>query len=320
MDIKQQKKLFDKNLPHIYERVCLRFEGVDGYDVYNCSVPFALNGKKYIYGRVEKRESWADSSVMLFEEVSKDCFAAINESRLYPLEDPFICFHKGELLLGGVHVIKRMGDIKSYSTYFYRGNDIIRQKYYTTGPDMMKDIRAVSLGSRLAVFTRPENQVGFTVVDGIEQLTEETLAKAPIIDLVKADGHGGVNQAIRLDSGLLGIIGHDSYSFPIDEDWYSQNHVYSVTASVFDPNARKVLSNRILATRACFVPNTPSKILPSGISMADVVFPSGALLRSDGRLDLYAGVGDAGMQRIVVDNPFREFGNIVSEDSAFHTV
>jgi hypothetical protein len=311
MSAKQEKEQFEKQLPIIHERARLKFIGVDGYDVYNCSAPFIHNGKRCLYGRVEKREDWSNSRVMLFEETEKDVFKYVDKTVLYPLEDPFICKYNNEWLLGGVHVVKTFGDVKTYYCYFYRTEDINKPLYYTTGPDRMKDIRMVSLNDKLAVFTRPGDQVGYTEISGIEELSEEVLNNAELIDLIKDGGHGSVNQAIRLDSGLIAIIGHDSFSFPKENDWYSQHHVYFATASVFDPVTKKVLMNKILATRSCFVPDTPCKMLPSGIPMADIVFPSGILLREDGKIDLYAGVGDATAQRITLDNPFKDYGNLV---------
>lgn len=311
MNATEQKKQFEKNLPIIYERARLQFIGVDGYDVYNCSAPFIVNGKKCLYGRVEKRGDWSNSRVMLFEEIEKDIFKYVDETILYPLEDPFICRYNNEWVLGGVHVSKTFGDIKTYSCYFYRTNDITKQYYYTTGPDRMKDIRMVSLNGKLAVFTRPGDKVGYTEISGIEELSESVLNNAELINLIDDGGHGGVNQAIRLDSGLIAIIGHDSFSYPKETDWYSQHHVYFATASVFDPVSKKILMNKILATRLCFVPDTPCKVLPSGIPMSDTVFPSGIYLREDGKIDLYSGVGDATTQRITLDNPFAKYGNLV---------
>ncbi len=308
MEFIAKKEAFEQRLPEIYERVVLKFSGIDGYDVYNCSIPFVYNGKKYIFGRVEKRDVWADSSVMMFFEKEPDCFTAMPETVLYPLEDPFICRFNNEWVLGGVHVVKSADQIKYGSTYFYKGTDPFERHYFTTGPKGMKDIRISGFENKLAVFTRPEGQVGFTLLNSVDEITEENLQKAAIIDLVGRGGHGGVNQAIPLKTGLIALIGHDSYSYPDTNDWYSQNHIYSVTASVFDPKTGEIIMNEILATRKCFLPDTPEKVLTSGIKMSDVVFPSGILLRADGRIDLYAGVSDACMQRIVIDNPFKEYG------------
>lgn len=309
--IQEEKRQFEKNGTTVYEKAVLRFDGVDGYAVYNCSAPFIADGKRCLFGRVEKPDVWSDSRVILFEEIEPDHFAAVEHSRLYPLEDPFVCYHQNEWLLGGVHVVKKMGDIDFYSCYFYRSDRPDTPVYYTAGPRGMKDIRMVSLGDQLGVFTRPGNYVGFTVVDGIESLTADAIACAPLTDLIEEGGHGSVNQALLLDSGLLAIIGHDSYSYPAEADWYSQHHVYFVTAAVFDPESRRVLHRQILATRSSFVPDTPQKVLPTGIPMADVTFPSGILPRPDGRIDLYAGVCDCGEQRIVLDNPFAPYGRFV---------
>ena len=55
MDMREKKAAFEKN-GRVYESALLTFKGVDGFDVYNCSIPFTWNGRSYIYGRVEKRD------------------------------------------------------------------------------------------------------------------------------------------------------------------------------------------------------------------------------------------------------------------------
>ena len=55
----------------IYESSKLKFAGVDGYDVYNCSIPFLHQGKKYIFGRVEKRNEWAESLFICLKKPEK---------------------------------------------------------------------------------------------------------------------------------------------------------------------------------------------------------------------------------------------------------
>ena len=49
-----------------FEGRLLNFETNDGFDVYNCSVPFDYDGKTYIWGRVERRSDWASSVTLLF--------------------------------------------------------------------------------------------------------------------------------------------------------------------------------------------------------------------------------------------------------------
>lgn len=55
MDIREMRERFEQQ-GLIYERNLLTFAGVEGYDVYNTSVPFAYEGKSYLFVRVERRE------------------------------------------------------------------------------------------------------------------------------------------------------------------------------------------------------------------------------------------------------------------------
>ena len=57
------------------------------------------------------------------------------------LQDPFATIIAGEIVFGGVRVIWNNGRIVSWVTDFYRGSSIYNLKYFTSGPDHMKDIR-----------------------------------------------------------------------------------------------------------------------------------------------------------------------------------
>ncbi|MFR5856055.1 MAG: DUF1861 family protein [Lachnospiraceae bacterium] len=144
MDIRQARAAFDKE-GKIYDSALLTFVGVDGYDVYNCSIPFAMNGREYIFGRVETRREWATSWVRLFEKTGKDTYTLVPDSMIYQLEDPYIQLIGDQLTMGGTHVMKESGKVKSFYGYFYRGAELEHMRYFTTGPDKMKDIRLVSL-------------------------------------------------------------------------------------------------------------------------------------------------------------------------------
>lgn len=313
--VKQQRAGFEAELPSVYEQTVLTFTGTEGKDVYNCSAPFYRDGIKHIYGRVECREVWSDSAVFLFREASPDCFTLIPESRLYPLEDPAICQWDDRLLLSGVHVVKQQNRIDFYSTYFFEGtrSQAPMPRFFTTGPRGMKDIRLVKLPDGFGVFTRPGNTVGYTEIRSLDELTPSALTGAADTGLVDATGHGGVNQAILLEGGCIGLIGHEAYATrpagaPENVDWYGLHHSYVATAAVYDPAENRVLHSRILATRSCFLPGNACKITPAGQLMDDVVFPSGVLWRPDGRINLYAGVSDAEEHRIVLDDPFAAWG------------
>ena len=311
MSIQEKKALFEQQKDgKIYESATLVFKGIEGFDVYNCSVPFEWEGKTYIYGRVEHRNEWARSWSRLFEKTGKDEYTLVPDHMIYQLEDPFVSFILGELVLGGTHVRKRSGKIDTYYGYFYRGKDINDLDYFTTGPDYMKDIRLVELkDGRIGVFSRPrskeilekygsESLIGFAVINDLNELTDDVIFGAKPIDGIFDKGEwGGCNQPILLENGKIGVIGHQSYTQPGADG--VDLAVYVNTAFEFDPESFEVTHNRIIATRSCY-PDGPAK-LPQ---LVDCTFTSGIVVRDDGKVDLYGGMGDVNEGRIVIDYPF----------------
>lgn len=316
MTFPQEKDLFEQN-KKVYSATLIKFNGIDPkYDVYNCSIPFRMNGKTYIYGRVEERAIWANSHVRLFERTDTDVYTAVKDTMIYQLEDPYIAKINGELILGGTHVRKKQGKIDTYYGYFYRGTDVDDMTYFTTGPDYMKDIRLVQLkNNKIGVFSRPRSEkirkqygsesiIGFTTINSIDELNAEVIENARPIPGVFAPGEwGGCNQAYLLDSGYIGVIGHKCYKKCTPEGDYE---VYTNTAFVFDPATHKVLSHKLIGTRSCY-PQAPCKVP----KLADCVFSSGIVMRSNNTVDLYSGVGDTYCGRLVIDYPFEGYGNIV---------
>nr|WOZ50633.1 AncZ [synthetic construct] len=317
MSLKEQRKQFEAN-KKIYESAILTFHGVEGFDVYNCSIPFEWNGKRYIFGRVERREEWARSWVRLFEETGKDEYTLVPDSMIYQLEDPYISLINGEMVMGGTHVRKQSGKVDTYYGYFYRGTDLHDLYYFTTGPDYMKDIRLVELADgRIGVFSRPRSEeirrkygseamIGFTVIDSLDELTAEVIENAPpIAGIFDADEWGGCNQAYLLDSGKIGVIGHHSYK---DKDENGEElQVYVNMSFVFDPTTHEVEDLKIIGTRACY-PDAPAKVP----HLVDCAFTSGIVMREDGKADLYSGIGDTQEGRITIDYPFAGYGKIVN--------
>lgn len=334
MDLRAQRTLFDQEV-RIYERARLTFKGVEGFDVYNPSIPFVWEGQRYIFGRVERRAEWARSWVRLFAETGPDEWALVPDAMVYPLEDPYVARIGGELVLGGTHVRRRGGAIDTYYGYFYRGRDLHDLRYFTTGPDYMKDIRLVQIeDGRIGVFSRPRNQeilatfgcesqVGFTVIDSLDQLTAEVIAAAPYIPGLFGPGDwGGGNQAYLLEDGMIGVIGHQSYNTADAAEVKQEVHTgalaarqpheqpvagqtYLNIAFVFDRQRHEVVEKKIIGTRSSY-PAGPAK-LPH---LADVAFTAGIVMRPDGRTDLYSGLGDTEAGRIVIDYPFEGHGRI----------
>lgn len=317
MSLKAQRILFEKS-KRIYEQARLIFHGVEGYDVYNTSIPFGWQNQVYIFGRVERRSEWARSWVRLFEKTGQDDWTLVPGSMIYPLEDPFVSFIGAELVLGGTHVRYQSGEIDTYYGYFYRGADLHDLYYFTTGPEGMKDIRLVELADgHIGVFSRPRHagivdqygsqaMIGFTVIDILKELNREVIENAPYIEGLFGEGEwGGVNQAYLLDTGLIGVVGHKSYSDVNDVG--EPLLVYLNTSFVFDPQKHAVHDLKIIGTRPCY-PDFPAK----RPELVDCAFTSGIVMRPDGRIDLYSGIGDAGEGRIVVDYPFAGYGQIVT--------
>ncbi|MDF2921446.1 MAG: hypothetical protein K0R57_360 [Paenibacillaceae bacterium] len=315
MNLIERRHQFEEN-KRIYESAKLTFLGVDGFDVYNSSIPFYWQGKRYIYGRVEKREEWARSWVRLFEESGRDEWTLVKDSMLYQLEDPYISIIGGQLVLGGTHVRIRQSRIDTYYGYFYRGIDLNNLYYFTTGPDYMKDIRLVQLaGGKIGVFSRPRNEevrrlfgseslVGFTVIDNLDELSAEVIENAAYIPgLFGKDEWGGCNQAYCLDSGKVGVIGHLCYKAPAEGE---EQLTYMNYSMVLDPATREVHDMRIIGTRPCY-PDGPAK----KTNLNDCCFTSGIVMREDGKADLYSGIGDTEVGRIVIDYPFEGWGPIM---------
>ena len=197
MGLRQEKSLSEKRFA-VKEQALLKFSGVDGYDVYNCSVPFVCRGKRYLFGRVERRGEWMRSWVRLFAETGPDEWSLVPDSITYQLEDPYIALVGDEMVFGGTHVRVKSGKLDTYYAYFYRGSDLSDLRYFTTGPDYMKDIRLVELlDGRIGVFSRPrseeirrkfgsESMVGFSILNSLSELTGEVVENAPYLEGVPA--------------------------------------------------------------------------------------------------------------------------------------
>lgn len=317
MNLIDQRKQFEAGR-RLTESVKLTFHRVDGFDVYNSSIPFDWQGQTYLFGRVERRAEWARSWVRLFTQTGRDDWTLVPGSMIYQLEDPYICKIGRELVLGGTHVRYKQGQIDTYYGYFYRGSDLDDLVYFTTGPYFMKDIRLVQLaGGRIGVFSRPRNaeiqkkfgsesQIGFSIIDSLDGLSAEVIENAPYIPGLFDQGEwGGCNQAYALDRGLIGVVGHKSYSTPgAGED---KILTYLNIAFVFDPIQHAALNVKIIGTRPCYPPGPAKKP-----ELVDCAFTAGIKMRPDGKADLYSGIGDCEVGRLVIDDPFEGFGKIVA--------
>ena len=287
----------------------LSFEGVGGKDVYNITAPFTVDGRSYIAGRVEPRDTAGNSEVQFFEEKNGTWVAAA-EALVFRLEDPFVTRVENELVFGGVETFPNpdahySGEL-GFRTVFYRGNTLQSLKLFARGPDLMKDIRLIQLrNSRVAVFTRPQGlgvagagrgKIGFTTIPNLDALNAEQIVNAKIIEGQFLDHEwGGVNELHLLENDRIGALGHIAYA-----DDAGKKHYYAM-AFTFDPDTSTPSPLRIIASRENF-PEGPAKRSPE---LDDVIFPGGMIRnRDEHSVTLYAGVSDARAGRITRQDPF----------------
>lgn len=273
------------------------------YDVYNITAPFVWDGREWIAGRVERRDS--EHSRIAFFENCKDFWKEADLPELF-LQDPFVVKIKDELIVGGVEVFEsRETEGKlNYKTVFYRGEKLEELARFAEGPQGMKDIRLCELeDGRILVFTRPQGEpggrgtIGYTFLKNINELNEKSIRNARLMeDQFIPEEWGGANELHRLSGGLIGVLSHIAR---FDEKGH--RHYYS-TSFCFDPSAECWGPMKMIGRRAMFQPG-PSK----RPDLEDVVFSGGIIRMGDGKAALYCGVSDAEGHMAIIEDPFDEY-------------
>jgi len=288
---------------NILENKRLTFSCIEGEDVYNPAYPIMLEGRLVLPARVERRDSEASRTVLFEEEKGGDVWKPIQGFTPKKLQDPFWIQLDTKLLLGGVHVeFSPSGLVQSWKTVFLTYHDLKTLTPFFTGPKGMKDLRICALADgKIALFTRPQGrekggrgQIGFTVLDCLSDLTLQAVENAPLLELFIEEEWGGVNHAQTLGDGMLAVLGHIA-CFSSDK----HKHYYP-TAFVLDPmTGTFVKEPTIILERRDLLPG-PSK----RPNLEDVIFPGGCV-HNDATSTLYLGVGDAEVQKVVLENVFR---------------
>lgn len=285
----------------IYSANKLRFVGAEGFDVYNVGAEFSVQGKRYILGRVEKRDSEI-SRVWAFELVSKNVYERTNGFEIENYQDPCIAKIGGELIIGGTGISVSGGGVSSWRTTFYRGKTLDDMRPFAKAPEKMKDVRLVEVGGRIGIFTRPQGgiyaggKIGYTEVQSLDSVSVEAIESAKILPLFDEGEWGGANEVHVLQNGLLGVLGHIA-CFSSD----GARHYYPMTFAL-NPASGQVIAPKIIARR---------DDLPTGESkrddLKDVLFSGGLVRSGDGRAVLYTGVSDAEAHAVEMDDPFLEY-------------
>ncbi|MBW7454629.1 DUF1861 family protein, partial [Paenibacillus sepulcri] len=260
----------------------LIFSGVGGRDVYNITAPFHYDGEEVIMGRVEERDS-EFSQVFFFTQSADHVWSPRAHTHTYNLQDPCVALIKSELVFGGVELVTAADNprrIISWCTQFYRGTHIDSLCHFSSGPANMKDIRLIELlDGRVGVFTRPQGarggrgQIGFTIIDSLDELNEQTFHNAEILqDQFVSEEWGGANEAHLLKNGLVGVLGHIAC---FDEQ--SHKHYYSCVFAM-NPLTLEKTPLKIIAVRGDF-PTGPGK----RPDLEDVIFSGGLVRLGNGR-------------------------------------
>ncbi len=170
----------------------------------------------------------------------------------------------------------------------------------------MKDIRLVELADKkIGIFTRPQGKIGgrgkigFTVINTLEELNEEVIERAPLIENQFIDEEwGGVNELHLLKNGKIGVLGHIAR---FDDE--GNRHYYPMVF-MFDPVTKKASPLKIIAARKNFEEGEFKRS-----DLKNVVFSGGLIRREDGYAELYVGVSDAEAHKIVIPDPFIQYEN-----------
>lgn len=287
----------------------LLFEGVGDKDVHNLTAPFVVDGKTYIAGRVESRDTELDSQVRFFEEKNGAWIPAPG-TPTFDLQDPFVTKVGRELIFGGVKIsgFEKYPKELDYRTEFFRGENLQTLTRFAEGPLKMKDIRLLALpNGEIAVFTRPQGAIGgrgtigFMKLPNLEALATANLFEAKLIKgQFRDDEWGGVNALHLLEDNRIGVIGHIAYADTEGEKHcaHSVKHYYAM-AFTFDPETEIASPLAIIAARKNF-PASPAKRLPEH----DIIFPDDFIRHSDRTVTLYVGVSNTSAGRIPIPDPF----------------
>ncbi|MCI2170136.1 DUF1861 family protein [Schleiferilactobacillus perolens] len=271
----------------------IAFTGVDGFDVYNISAPFAYDQQMLIAGRVEKRDS-EDSTVIFFRRVDDTHYERTDYPTLH-LQDPFIGRLNDQLLVGGVHTAPTSDGKLTWRTDFYLGKDLHTLKLWLSGPEHMKDIRMAQLpNGQILVLTRPQGdegklgKIGYLVADSLAAITAHAIAQAPLLANNFADENwGGPNQIISATNEKVLVLGH------IARRQADNTLQYVSLCFTVDIKNGVIKDPAIVATRQDFVPGPAKRP-----DLIDVIF-SGGYDAENKRL--YVGTSDAEAQFANID-------------------
>ncbi len=289
--------LLIENQDYYNQSDIIKFINVLDKDVYNISAPFNYKNSKYIVGRLESRNN-IEAKSCFFKQIQETSYELCNDLPKFNLEDPFIVKIKDEFVFGGVKVTKNNNHL-IWKTVFYKGKSLNELVEFASSPVGMKDVRLVELDEKIGVFTRPQNgiykrgKIGFILINSLDELTENIINEAKILDLFNNEEWGGVNEAKKYNENEIFVLGHIAK--------YTEEtikHYYPITF-IFNYNEFTIRNLKIVAKSDDFNNKEFKKE-----SLKDIVFPGGISNYFSDKVKLFAGIGDCQAQMIEILNPF----------------
>ena len=285
----------------IYQTKAIYFCDVDGKDIYNISCPLMWQGKEYILGRIESRNSEI-SQVGIFELTGELEYHKLI-STIPLLQDPFYSFIDNQLFIGGTEIYLNQNDkIISWATSFYVTSDLKKITRVLVAPNKMKDVRIFN-DKEIHVFTRPQGglaklgRIGHLTINNLSEFSQDLLTNAELLNNQFDEySWGGVNQVLKLKNGLLGILGHIACMSK-----GNVRHYFGMTFT-YNPKTKEHLNMKIICERSDFVKGEAKRP-----DLHDVVFPGGIVRKDDEKAILYAGLSDVSSAILKIDDPFIEY-------------
>jgi len=280
---------------YLKEASLLKFEGIEGKDIYNPSKPFKYKDSLNIATRVEPREDECKSEIVFFKK-REDCWYKNEDLASLPnSQDPFVARIGDELIIGAVE-ISCSGSKINYKTVFLDKN--LEKIAEVEG---MKCVRITELpGSEIGVFLRPKGseygmgKICYTTIDSLEELERINLCEAKLIDILPKNMWGGVNDIYQEDEKLL-VLGHAA-CFSGDG---SKN--YYCIVFEFDYETEEASKPKVAVSRDAF-----QKTEAKRKELRNVVYPGGFEVKEE-VMEIFLGISDAYAGKAVIKNPFKQY-------------
>lgn len=325
------KQFHDEVWVERYGHICppkkgeiIHIEGLSGRDTYNPAL-YEFNSTKILACRSEKRLSNSgDPSeyhpAINFARPHKDGIWRLDTriEHFDMMEDPFFIYIEEsgiqKVIFGGVRVRNIHGEIVP-QTEFYKGDTLEDLEYISFAViHKMKDVRFLQLpDGRFLLCRRPRGdkyergRIVLHIIDSLDVLPDIDKLKLPVIAVLDSGQDAldwvGVNEARLLKDSKghawVGLLGHVAL-----EDHEGNVHYAACTYKIslenlLGKNVHKILP-QIIATRSCF-PAGPCKT----DKLCDVVFPGHLEHLKDYTYRLWAGLSDARIGTLEIDDPFR---------------